>query len=193
LIKNCLPIHQKLYNVTKRFSTKEEVEQYLPDFGLCGLYYREQQIPRPTKKNRKIETLCTTQARERRNTLSRICSVNQKGRIILYKTKQKQRGRRHDYRIYKKNHPDLPTDIMSMYDLGFLDVEKDFLEQESLLPIKKEKDHELTEVLKEYNKNHSAKRIVIEYAIYRIKKYKIMNDVFRNRLRKYDSISDIVS
>jgi len=51
----------------------------------------------------------------------------------------------------------------------------------------------LTEVLKEYNKNHSAKRIVIEYAIYRIKKYKIMNDVFRNRLRKYDSISDIVS
>jgi len=66
LIKNCLPIHQKLYNVTKRFSTKEEVEQYLPDFGLCGLYYREQQIPRPTKKNRKKETLCTTQARERK-------------------------------------------------------------------------------------------------------------------------------
>jgi len=150
--------------------------------------YQDQQ--RRTEK-KKLSVLLR-QERER-NTLSRICSVNQKGRIILYKTKQKQRGRRHDYRIYKKNHPDLPTDIMSMYDLGFLGVEKDFLEQESLLPIKKEKDHELTEVLKEYNKNHSAKRIVIEYAIYRIKKYKIMNDVFRNRLRKYDSISDIVS
>jgi hypothetical protein len=27
----------------------------------------------------------------------------------------------------------------------------------------------------------------------RIKKYRIMNDVFRNRLRKYNRISDIVS
>jgi hypothetical protein len=80
-----------------------------------------------------------------------------------------------------------------MYDLGFLGVEKDFPEQLSSLPIKKEKDHELTEVQKEYNRNHSAKRIVIEHAICRIKKYRIMNDVFRNRLRKYDRISDIVS
>ena len=34
---------------------------------------------------------------------------------------------------------------------------------------------------------------MIEHAICRIKKYRIMNDVFRNRLRKYDRISDIVS
>jgi hypothetical protein len=61
------------------------------------------------------------------------------------------------------------------------------------LPIKKEKDHELTEVQKEYNRNHSAKRIVIEHAICRIKNYRIMNDVFRNRLRKYNKVSDIVS
>ena len=80
-----------------------------------------------------------------------------------------------------------------MFDLGFLGVEKDFPEQKSLLPFKKEKDHELTEVQKEYNKNHSAKRIVIEHAICRIKKYRIINDVFRNRLRKYDRVSDIVS
>jgi hypothetical protein len=80
-----------------------------------------------------------------------------------------------------------------MLDLGFFGVEKDFPEQLSSLPIKKEKDHELTEVQKEYNRNHSAKRIVIEHAICRIKKYRIMNDVFRNRLRKYDRVSDIVS
>ncbi len=35
--------------------------------------------------------------------------------------------------------------------------------------------------------------MVIEHAICRIKKYRIMNDVFRNKLRKYDRISDIVS
>jgi hypothetical protein len=80
-----------------------------------------------------------------------------------------------------------------MFDLGFLGVEKDFPEQRSSLPIKKEKDHELTEVQKEYNRNHSARRIVIEHAICRLKKYRIMNDVFRNRLRKYNKASDIVS
>jgi hypothetical protein len=65
----------------------------------------------------------------------------------------------------------LPKEVMSMYDLGFLGVEKDFPEQKSLLPFKKEKDHELTEVQKDYNKNHSAKRILIEHVICRIKKY----------------------
>jgi hypothetical protein len=100
---------------------------------------------------------------------------------------------KHDYKVYKKNHPKLPKDVLSLYELGFLGVEKDFPEQLSSLPIKKEKDHELTEVQEEYNRNHSAKRIVIEHAICRIKKYRIMNDVFRNRLRKYNKVSDIVS
>ena len=96
-------------------------------------------------------------------------------------------GKRHDYHIYKKNHPDLPEDVMSMYGLGFLGVEKDYQKQKSSLPIKKEKGCELTVQQKEYNRIHSAKRIVIEQATYcRIKKYRIMNDVFRNRLRKYD-------
>ncbi|MDN5866322.1 MAG: hypothetical protein L0H55_02860 [Candidatus Nitrosocosmicus sp.] len=33
----------------------------------------------------------------------------------------------------------------------------------------------------------------MEHTICRIKKYRIINDVFRNRLRKYDRISSIVS
>jgi len=80
-----------------------------------------------------------------------------------------------------------------MFDLGFVGVEKDYPEQKSSLPIKKEKGYELTTQEKDYNHNHSAKRIVIEHVICRIKKYKIMSDIFRNKLRKYDRISDIVS
>ncbi|MDR4492349.1 MAG: transposase family protein [Candidatus Nitrosocosmicus sp.] len=63
-----------------------------------------------------------------------------------------------------------------------------------MLPIKKEKGCELTVQQKEYNRNHSsARRIVIEHVICKLKKYSIMNDVFRNRLRKYDKVFDIVS
>ena len=61
------------------------------------------------------------------------------------------------------------------------------------MPIKKERSCELAVQEKEYNKNHSKRRIVIEHTICRMKKHRIMNDTFRNRLRKYDRISDIVS
>ena len=80
-----------------------------------------------------------------------------------------------------------------MYDLGFLGVEDDYPEQKSSLPIKKEKGCELTVKQKSATVNHSAKRIVIEHVICRIKKYRIMNDIFRNRLKNSDRISDIVS
>jgi hypothetical protein len=46
---------------------------------------------------------------------------------------------------------------------------------------------------KEYNQNHSRKRIVIEHTICRMKKYRILGDIFRNGLKKYDKVSDIVS
>ena len=49
-----------------------------------------------------------------------------------------------------------------------------------------EKDCELTTDEKEYNRNHSKRRIVMEPAICRLKKFKIMKDVFRNRLKRYD-------
>jgi hypothetical protein len=63
-----------------------------------------------------------------------------------------------------------------------------------LLPIKRKKNQTLTEVGEEkYNKNHSKRRMIVEHTICRIKKYGILNDVFRNKLRKYDRISDIVS
>ena len=76
-----------------------------------------------------------------------------------------------------------------MFDLGFLGVEEDYPEQKSSLPIKKEKYCELTSDEKDYNKNHAKKRIVIEHAICRIKKYRMMDDVFRNRLKNYDKVS----
>jgi hypothetical protein len=130
--------------------------------------------------------------KRKKHTVKNLYTTNQKG-LIIYKTKHKQIGKRHDYKIYKDNHPKLPNEVTSMYDLGFLGVEDDYPEQKSSLPIKKEKGCELMVQQKEYNREHSRRRIAIEHVICRIKKYRIMNDIFRNRLRKYDKASDIVS
>jgi len=80
-----------------------------------------------------------------------------------------------------------------VFDLGYLGVEKYFPEQLSVLAYRKKRNRELSQEEKEYNQGHSKKRIVIEHTICRLKKYRILADVFRNKLRKYDNISDIVS
>ncbi len=45
-------IPQKLYKITKRLQTLEEVEQYFPGF-LAFVDWTEQQIPRPINKNKR--------------------------------------------------------------------------------------------------------------------------------------------
>ena len=52
LIRNCLPIPQKIYNITKRLKTPQEVEKYFPGF-LSFIDCTEQLIPRPTDNKRK--------------------------------------------------------------------------------------------------------------------------------------------
>ena len=188
LIRECLPIPEKLYNVTKRLKSIQEVEEFFPGF-MAFTDCSEQQIPRPKNKLRRRPYYS---GKRKKHTVKNLYTTNQKG-LIIYKTRHNQMGKRHDYRIYKKNHPVIPKDVMNLYDRGFLGVEKDYPNQKSSLPIKREKGCDLTAEENEYNRNHSAKRIVIEHAICKLKKYRIMNEVFRNRLRKYDKVSDIVS
>ena len=52
LIRKCVPIPQKIYPLTKRLQTPEEVEQYFPGF-LSFTDCTEQQIPRPVDNKRK--------------------------------------------------------------------------------------------------------------------------------------------
>ena len=86
-----------------------------------------------------------------------------------------------------------PSQVVNVLDLGYLGVETDFPEQLSALPYKKRYQEELLQEEKEYNKIHSKKRIVIEHTICRLKKYRILSEIFRNKLRKYNEVLDIVA
>ena len=52
LIRQCVPIPQKIYRITKRLKSPEEVEKYFPGF-LAFTDCTEQQIPRPVDKERR--------------------------------------------------------------------------------------------------------------------------------------------
>jgi hypothetical protein len=98
------------------------------------------------------------------------------------------------YSIYKNNHPVTSKQVVNAVDLGYRGIENNFPEQLSALPCKKKRNHlALSQEEIEFNTIHSKKRIVVEHTICRLKKCTIMSDIFRNRLRKYDKVSDIVA
>jgi len=187
LIRQCIPIPRKIYNITKRLKTPEEVEQYFPGF-LSFIDSTEQQIPRPVDNKRKR---IFYSGKKKIHTVKTQLVVNKHG-IIIHKSKHKK-GRRHDYDIYKKNHPVTPKQVVNVFDLGYLGVEKDYPEQLSSIPNRKKRSMGLSQEEINFNQEHAKKRIVIEHTICRLKKYRIMSEVFRNKLRKYNKVSDIVS
>ena len=110
----------------------------------------EQQISRPVNKVSKEGKNATyLEARRKKSIpLSRI-SLWSIIVVIFYKAAHKK-GRKHDYDVYKKNHPCNREQIVSVIDLQIcIGVETSFPEQLSALPYKKRYQEE-----KEYNKIH---------------------------------------
>ena len=132
LIRKCFPIPQKVYNITKRLRTPDEVEKYFPAGFLAFVDTTEQQIPWPIDKNRRK---IFYSGKKKRHTVKTQLMVNNQG-IVIHKTHYKK-GRRHDYDIYKKNHPVTPKEVINVFDLGYFGVEKDFPVQLSSIPYRK--------------------------------------------------------
>ncbi len=129
LVMECVPIPQKIYNKTKRLKTIEEVEKYFPGF-LAFIDSTEQSIPRPADKNKRKMYYS---GKKKRHTVKNQLTVNKDG-YIIHKAIHKE-GRRHDYDIYKNNHPMTPKQVVNVLDLGYLGVETDFPKQLSCLTI----------------------------------------------------------
>ncbi len=157
LIRQCVPIPQKIYPITKRLKTLEEVEKYFPGL-LAFIDSTEQPIPRPVDKNKRKMYYS---GKKKRHTVKNQFMVNNRG-YILHKARKKK-GRKHDYDVYEKSNPCTPKQVVNVPDLGYLGVEKDFPEQLSALPCKKKRNQCLSQEEKEYNKIHSKKRIVVEH------------------------------
>jgi hypothetical protein len=112
LVRKCITIPQKIYPITKRLQTQEEVEQYFP--GLMAFTdSTEQQIPRPIDKDRRKMYYS---GKKKNHTVKNQLMVNNRG-YILHKANHHKKGRRHDYDFYKKNHPVTPKQVVNVFDL----------------------------------------------------------------------------
>ena len=115
--------------------------------------------------------------------------INSEG-LKIHKTKHKK-GRKHDYDVYKNNHPITPIQVENVFDLGYMGVQNDYHTVKSVLPFRKKMNNDLSNEEKIYNKKQSQLRIIAEHTICRIKKFGIMGNKFRNNLGRYDNVSSI--
>ena len=187
LIKRCIPLPKKLYKRTRRLRTIDEVEKYFPGFK-AFIDSSEQEIPRPENKRKRKSYYS---GKKKKHTVKTQYMVNGEG-TILHKTGH-DRGRIHDYEIFKNKHPITPLQVENVLDLGYMGVKNDFPTVKYVLPFKKKRKSELSDEEKRHNRKHSKLRIIVEHTVSRIKKFGIMGTKFRNRLGRYDHASDIVS
>src|SRR6266487_1197700 len=187
LVKRCIPLPKKLYKRTRRLRTIGEVEEYFPGFK-AFIDSSEQEIPRPKNKRRRKSYYS---GKRKKHTVKTQYMVNSKG-TILHKTGH-DRGRIHDYEVFKNKHPITPLQVENVLDLGYMGVKNDFPTVKYVLPFRKKRKSELSDEEKRHNRKHSKLRIIVEHTVSRIKKFGIMGTKFRNRLGRYDHASDIVS
>ena len=195
-VREVLPLPAKVYGKKRKLRTIEELEELFPGFKAL-IDATEQEIPRP-KDKRKRKTHYS--GKKRRHTVKTQLTVNAKG-LIVHRTTH-ARGRTHDYAVFKRNHPDLPKKVRPIVDLGYYGIENDYPEMDPLIPFKRhgggrghggEKGRPLTPEQKVFNSQLSKERVVVEHTISRLKKFRMMSDEFRNRLRHYDTMTNIVS
>ena len=188
-VRGSIPIPQKMmYAESKKIGTIQELKRHFPEFRVV-IDSSEQQIPRPKKNKKKRQTHYS--GKKGRHTVKNQYTVNLDGQIV-HKPPHSP-GRPHDYKMFQAKHPTmLPEGLQTFVDLGYEGMRNNFPEFNPVLPCKRKGGRKLTARQKEFNRNQSRIRITVKHTISKIKKFRVMQDVFRNRLRRYDCISDII-
>jgi len=195
LVSEVLPLPRKQYDKVKRLKSLEEIEALFPGFK-AFLDATEQEIPRP-KSKRKQKTHWS--GKKKKHTVKTQITVNKEG-LIVHKTAHAA-GRTHDYALFRHSHPHLPVGVPLGVDRGYDGVQKDYPGLGCLVPFKRRspgrgkrevKSNALTPEQKSFNSTLAKERVVVEHSISMLKKFRIWADEFRNRLKHYDLMTDIV-
>lgn len=187
LVKQCIPLPEKMKERTKKISTLKELFKYYPDLKEF-VDTTEQEIPRPKNKKKRKRYYS---GKKKRHAVKTQIAVNKKG--IILDSSPHSEGKKHDYAMFKEHPPDVPEDVELGGDLGYEGMKKDFPDMKTKIPYKKPKGEKLSKKQKRFNKKFSRERIVVEHTIRKIKEFKIIGNEFRNELKSYDSSFSIAA
>ena len=92
-------------------------------------------------------------------------------------------GSEHDFQLFKNSRCTLAPETCLVADAGYQGIGA--LHPNSRTPVKKSKLHPLSQEQKNSNRALSRKRILIENIIRRLKIFRILNERYRNRRKRF--------
>jgi len=138
----------------------------------------ERPVQRPVEIER--QKACYSGKKKRHTVENLIVSDEHKRVLILTPTCE---GREHDYTMFKETELGdvIPVQCLVFVDSGFQGMQTDYPHLIVLIPIKKPKGGDLSEVEKKFNKVIAQCRVLSENTIAGIKRLRCVADIFRNK------------
>jgi hypothetical protein len=102
--------------------------------------------------------------------------VGKDGRIICVQT---DKGRKHDFRVFKESKVNIHPVILAQTDSGYQGIKK--YHNNSTLPYKHSKKKALTKEQKQHNHQVSSSRVQVEHIIRSLKVFRVLAERYRNR------------
>ena len=85
--------------------------------------------------------------------------------------------------MFKESKFVVKSNVKILADTGYQGIQK--IHPNSVIPIKRKRGEELNKEQKDFNREHSSKRVVVENVIGFLKKFHIISDRYRNRRRRF--------
>jgi hypothetical protein len=94
-----------------------------------------------------------------------------------------EKGRVHDFRLFKCHHIPLLPEQLCLADKGYQGIAK--LHPHSCIPAKKPRQGKLDEAERQHNRNLARLRVVAEHVNRKLKIFRILAERYRNRRRRF--------
>lgn len=175
----------------KKIGSLEELKTFIPELDEILADATEQAIPRPEKKRKRNQH---HSGKKKRFTLKTQIATTRQG-FILH-VSDSVPGRRHDYRLFKGSHLSaaLPKESTLYVDSGYQGILKDYPTLHTKIPVKRTRSHrELTRSEKIRNHKQRKVRIFAEHAIARLKKFKVLAEIYRHHQSAYNPVFRFVA
>lgn len=151
----------------------------------------EQEIPKPKdKRNRKKYY----SGKKKRHTIKTQLAIKRNTEQIV-DISPPFPGSVHDYAIFKETHlPDkIPPDSKLYLDKGYDGAKKDFPKCKIIIPKKANRWHKLSKKDRLENRKIGRKRIKVEHAILKCKRFRVLSQIYRHPLETYGQKFKIIA
>lgn len=189
LFEKFLPLPEKIIPASTKLNTLAELLSWFPQLRVV-IDATEQPIPRPARRDRQRFYYS---GKKKRHTIKTQIISNKNG--IIFDTFSGVEGKRHDFRTFQDSQADkiFPEEVGFEVDRGYQGIDKLLPKRTCYQPAKASRGHPLTEVQKLINRLINRSRVICEHVLSRVKKFRILKEVFRNKLMKYPGIFKQIS